>query len=77
MNISKIIGRGCTLVKSWRISNMVIEEQFDGQDAYKCEACGFHYADKETAAECEDFCETHNSCSTELTKQSLERGGAA
>lgn len=56
---------------------MVIEEQFDGQDAYKCEACGFHYADKETAAECEDFCETHNSCSTELTKQSLERGGAA
>jgi len=53
---------------------MVTQDRFDGQDAYACDACGFHYAEQEDAAACEDYCETHNSCSSDITEQALERG---
>jgi len=52
---------------------MVKETEFKGKKAYVCESCGFHYLDKEKAEQCENYCSTHNQCSTEITKNSVER----
>jgi len=52
---------------------MVKEINFRGKKTYVCERCGFHYLDKETVQKCENFCSTHNMCSTEITKNSIER----
>ncbi len=52
---------------------MVEKEEFEGQEAYRCEACGFHYSERETAERCEEFCETREGCSTEITAKAVER----
>lgn len=54
---------------------MVLEERFDGDDAFRCEVCGFHYEEQATAERCEDFCREHGSCSSTITEQALERRG--
>ncbi|MFB6166888.1 MAG: hypothetical protein ABEJ62_01350 [Candidatus Nanohaloarchaea archaeon] len=54
---------------------MVTRESFDGQEAFKCDICGFHYAEREDAEECEEFCETYEGCSTRLAQKALETGG--
>ncbi|HLC51262.1 MAG TPA: hypothetical protein VJH90_02710 [archaeon] len=40
---------------------------------FKCKICGFTYRDKKWAEKCEAFCKKHDSCSTEITKHSIER----
>ena len=39
---------------------------------YKCEDCGLHYENKETATECYEFCTEFHACSLEITKKSIE-----
>lgn len=56
---------------------MVTEEQFNGQDTYKCEVCGFHFQTQENAQACEDYCNTHGGCSSDLAQKALETGGNA
>ncbi|MFB6193334.1 MAG: hypothetical protein ABEK00_03715 [Candidatus Nanohaloarchaea archaeon] len=56
---------------------MVTAEQFDGQDSFACDICGFHYEEPEEAEACEEYCETHEGCSSELAKKALETGGDA
>ncbi len=41
------------------------------QILYQCEACGFEYKETENAQQCESFCNTHNSCSTEIAKHAV------
>lgn len=40
---------------------------------YQCPKCGLHYEDKETAMQCETWCEENKSCNLEITKLSIER----
>ena len=54
--------------------DVVKESQKDGETLFACEVCGFRYRDKATAEECQTYCETHSSCSGEITKKSIERG---
>ncbi len=44
----------------------------DNQTLYQCEACGFHYFDKETAEKCEAWCREQNSCNLEIIKEAIE-----
>jgi len=41
---------------------------------YFCEECGFGYADRETAQECEAWCSAHKSCSLEIIKKAVYAG---
>jgi hypothetical protein len=50
---------------------MVSEVQRKGDTVYLCEFCGFGYADLETAEQCEEYCDTHGSCSLEITKKAI------
>jgi len=50
---------------------MVKEVEKSEQKVYLCEACGFGYKDIQTAQQCESFCNEHNSCSREITKQAV------
>lgn len=54
---------------------MVKEELFKGKNAFRCEVCGLHYANKEDAEACEEFCTKYKSCSVEIIKKSIEQGG--
>lgn len=38
---------------------------------YTCPACGFKYAEKKWAEQCEAWCREHNSCNIEITKHAL------
>ncbi|MCW6160536.1 MAG: hypothetical protein LVQ95_05640 [Candidatus Micrarchaeales archaeon] len=40
---------------------------------YKCNFCGLHYNDKETADRCYAWCTAHNACNLEITRNSVER----
>ncbi len=55
-----------------RRDGVTVEEQFEGVRTFACEVCGFHYEDREDAEACEDYCETHNGCSSKLAKKALE-----
>ena len=52
---------------------MVKKEEYNGSEAFLCEACGFHYREKKQAEKCENFCEEENICNSEITSNSLER----
>ncbi len=52
---------------------MVVEEEYEGQDSFKCEECGFHYRDREMAENCEEHCRDYSACDTEIVMNSLER----
>lgn len=54
---------------------MVRKEEFEGEESYKCENCGFHFRDRETAEKCERHCEMYNACGNEIVRESIERGG--
>ena len=41
------------------------------QELFRCEACGAVYADKETAAKCEEHCNTMSACNVEYLRQSI------
>ncbi len=44
----------------------------ENKKLYQCEACGFHYTEKEQAEKCEAWCKEHNSCNLEITAQAEE-----
>jgi thioredoxin 1 len=50
---------------------MVKEITRQDQILYQCEACGFEYKETENATQCESFCNTHSSCSTEIAKHAV------
>jgi rubrerythrin len=50
---------------------MVKKIKRDGREIYVCEICGFRYADKETAEECQKYCSAHNACSLEITSKAI------
>lgn len=52
---------------------MVVEEEFEGEKAFKCEECGFHYRDRGMAERCEKHCRDYSACDTEIVESSLER----
>jgi len=40
----------------------------------ECEICGFQYKDRETAAECEQFCREHNACNPAIIAKAVDAG---
>lgn len=52
---------------------MVVADEYEGADAFRCEECGMHYRDRATAARCEDYCRSQGGCSSDITTDSLER----
>jgi hypothetical protein len=38
---------------------------------FQCELCGFGYEDLDTAERCEEYCDTHGSCSLAITKKAI------
>ena len=46
---------------------MVSVKSQDGKAVFECEECGFKYADRKIADECEKFCKTHNACNPKIT----------
>jgi hypothetical protein len=56
------------------VNKMVCRDDFQGQESFKCEECGFHYEEKELAEKCEEFCREKGVCNFDITTESLERG---
>jgi len=50
---------------------MVKEKKIDDRTVYMCEICGFGYADRETASECEEWCRKTGTCSLEITGKAV------
>jgi len=50
---------------------MVRRVKNGGSTLHLCELCMFAYKSRDTAQECEKFCDTHKGCSTEITKHSV------
>ncbi len=50
---------------------MVKEITEQDQKLYLCDSCGFRYKDPKLAQQCEDYCNEHQSCSTEITKHAV------
>ncbi len=46
-----------------------------GQKSFRCEICGLHYIDRNSAQKCYAWCSTHKSCNLEITRYSIERQG--
>jgi len=42
-----------------------------GAIVYTCELCGFGYRELETAERCEEYCDTHGSCSPEISREAV------
>lgn len=55
---------------------MVKIVQKEDRELHQCEECGFHYADKATAEECEAWCKKHHSCNIEITAHAEENNKA-
>jgi len=51
---------------------MVKAAREDNKELYQCVECGFHYADKELAEQCETWCREHKSCNIEITAHAEE-----
>ncbi len=41
------------------------------QEIYQCEECGFRYADKDTAEQCQAWCGKNKSCNLDIIKHAL------
>jgi len=52
---------------------VVKEVEKEGEELYVCETCSFRYKEKAIAEKCQDWCDTHKSCSLEITKHAVER----
>ena len=52
---------------------MTTETDYEGEKAYRCDACGMHYRDRGTAEKCESYCVEKGICNSEITEKSLER----
>lgn len=51
---------------------MVQKIEKKNQTLYRCEECGFHYEDAETARRCEAWCHEKKSCNVEIIKEAVE-----
>ena len=49
----------------------IVEES--GATVYYCEVCGYGYADRKTAQECQEYCTSHSSCSLEITAKGIRK----
>ncbi|MBI3274342.1 MAG: hypothetical protein HYZ69_04320 [Candidatus Colwellbacteria bacterium] len=45
--------------------------QKENKELYRCEECGFQYAEKEWAEKCEVWCKEHQSCNIEITVHAI------
>jgi hypothetical protein len=52
---------------------MVSEIERKSGTIFQCEVCGFGYGDLDTAERCEEYCNTHASCSLEITKKAIRK----
>ncbi len=50
---------------------MVDELKRKNETVYLCELCGFGYGDLDTAEKCEQYCDTHGSCSLQITQKAI------
>jgi hypothetical protein len=50
---------------------MVDELKRKNETVYLCELCGFGYSDLDTAEKCEQYCDTHGSCSLQITQKAI------
>jgi hypothetical protein len=50
---------------------MVNDIRKKAETIFLCEYCGFGYGDIGTANECEEYCDTHDICSREITKKAI------
>ena len=50
---------------------MVKEIKKENKIYYQCESCDMYYPKKELAKKCEDFCDNHKACNTEIIKHSI------
>lgn len=42
-----------------------------GKILYECEQCGFRYMDKDSAEECEKWCNDHHNCNLKIIKKAV------
>jgi len=42
------------------------------KEEHRCEECGLHYVDEETADACYAYCKENQACNLELMKKSVE-----
>lgn len=49
--------------------------QKEDKELYRCEKCGFQYADKAWAEKCEAWCREHQSCNLEITAHAVLQEG--
>lgn len=52
-------------------SSMVNEIERKVGTVYLCELCGFGYQDLDTAERCEQYCDIHGGCSSEITRKAI------
>lgn len=50
---------------------MVKEIKDNDATIYQCEICEMGYSEQETAERCEEYCNTHESCSIDITKNAI------
>ena len=43
------------------------------EKVYYCSVCGYGYANKSLAKECEEYCTNHNSCSLQITARAIRK----
>ena len=55
---------------------MVKQIKSNGQTVYQCELCEMGYGDIETAESCEEYCNTHSSCSRAITQKAIHKPAA-
>lgn len=52
----------------------MVRKELEGErEIYRCEECGFGYADLKTAEECQQYCFSHESCSLEITRKAIAK----
>ena len=52
---------------------MVKEFKRKDETVYQCELCDMGYSEIDTAESCEEYCDTHGSCSLEITRKAVYR----
>jgi hypothetical protein len=50
---------------------MVWVKNVELKQVFICDACGFGYSDAKIALQCEQFCNEHHSCSTDIIKKAI------
>jgi hypothetical protein len=43
------------------------------EEIYYCNVCGYGYASKVVAKECEEYCTSHSSCSLQITAKAIHK----